>query len=63
MQQQYQKYQRHVSTVQITSPPDKALTRPLGFFSNTDRTTYRYFITLQLLEAIKGACRDSSEEG
>jgi hypothetical protein len=43
------------------SPPDKALSRPRGSFSNKDHTTYQYFVTLHLLETIKGACRDRSK--
>jgi hypothetical protein len=46
------------STVQTTSPPDKAFLRPRGSFSNEDHATYQHFVTLHLLEAIKGACRD-----
>jgi hypothetical protein len=53
-------YQRHASIVQTMSPPDKALLRPLGSFSNKDHTMYPHFATLHLLEAIKGACRDRS---
>jgi hypothetical protein len=43
-----------------TSPPDKAFPRPRGSFSNEDHATYQYFVTLHLLEAIKGACKDRS---
>jgi hypothetical protein len=44
------------------SPPDKALSRPPGSFSNKDHTSYQYFVTLHLLETIKEACRDRSKE-
>jgi hypothetical protein len=45
-------------TVYITAPSDKALPRPLGSFSNKGHITYQHFVTLHLLETIKGACRD-----
>jgi hypothetical protein len=46
--------------VQTTSPPDKALLRPLSSSSKC-HTTRPYFITLHLLVIIKGACRDLSK--
>jgi hypothetical protein len=46
--------------MQITSPPDKALPRPLGS-SSKDHTTGPHFVTLDLLETIKGACGDHSK--
>jgi hypothetical protein len=49
------------STDHVASPPDKALPRPPGSFSNKDHTPYQYFLTLHLLETIKGACRDRSK--
>jgi hypothetical protein len=61
MYQQCQKYQRHASPVQTTSPPDKALPRPLGSFSNKGHTTYQHVVTMRLLETIKEACRDRSK--
>jgi hypothetical protein len=49
--------------VQTTSPPDKALPRPLGSSTSKGYTTCQHFVTLHLLEAIKGACMDYSKGG
>jgi hypothetical protein len=42
------------------SPPDKALPRPLGSSTSEGHTTCQHFVTLHLLQTIKGACRDHS---
>jgi hypothetical protein len=42
------------------SPPDKALPRPLGSSTSKGHTTCQHFVTLHLLETIKGTCRDHS---
>jgi hypothetical protein len=43
------------------SPPDKALPRPLGSSSSKGHATCQHFVTLHLLDTIKGACRDHSK--
>jgi hypothetical protein len=42
-------------------PSDKALPRPLSSSTSEGHTIYQHFVTLHLLEAIKGACRDHSK--